>query len=197
MKKENKSGKIAPEHSTTNEVHGSAQTNSDEPHIPAKDEHAPVEGYAAKDGIETNEDYNQRLKERFEEKRNAKLIKYESLIDIAPEFALWLKTVVRYGNVDSQVLIYWYCYDSCPENRFRCIFYTNNHKYSISGYVPIEADKDNKGYLGCVASTRKPRPGEDWTRGNDLPDGNYSKQTFDKIVRGILGYEIKNLQLWR
>lgn len=56
---------------------------------------------------------------------------------------------------------------------------------------------DNKGYLGCVVSTRKSRVGEDWNRGSDLPDGKYSKKTFDSIVKRIVAYELKNLQLWR
>lgn len=163
-------------------------------------EHAPVDGYLSEDAIETAEDYNKDLKKRLEEKRNEQLIKYEELINHAPDFAIWLKSIIRYGNVDSQVLIFRKI-PLIPETldiekeHFRCIFYTDTHRYSISGYRPTTTHP--KGYLGCVASTRKPRPGEDWSRGNDLPDGDYSKKTFDKIVRGIIGYELKSLQLWR
>lgn len=184
---ENKSGKNAPEHSDEPNVEVSIEKNDDK---------KQAEPSIETDCIETAEMHNTRLKKRLEKKRNAKLIKYEELINIAPDFAIWLKTMIRYGNVDSQVLIYWYCLENKPENRFRCIFYTDTHKYSISGYVPVEG-KEQKGYLGCIASTRKSRPGEDWTRGNDLPDGEYNKKTFDAIVRRILAYEIKNLQLWR
>jgi hypothetical protein len=45
-------------------------------------------------------------------------------------------------------------------------------------------------YLGCIASTRKPRAGEDWTRGNDLPDGPFSEETWRKILGAIVGYEL-------
>ncbi len=145
------------------------------------------------DRVETNEEYNQELKRRLSEKNNATLIKYEQLIDVAPEFALWLKELVRYGNVDSQVLIFLDTKEA-GKNRFVCRLFTNNHCYSISGYKPI---KGSGGYLGCIVSTRKNRVGEDWNRGNDLPDGKYSKKTFDAIVRRIVAYELKTLQLWR
>ena len=142
--------------------------------------------------VETNEEYNQELKRRLSEKNNATLIKYEQLIDVAPEFALWLKELVIYGNVDSQVLIFFFFLEA-GKNRFVCRLFTNDHCYSISGYRPIEG---SGGYLGCIASTRKNRVGEDWNRGNDLPDGKYSKKTFDAIVRSIVAYELKTLQLW-
>jgi len=116
------------------------------------------------------------------------------LINFAPEFALWLKTIVRYGNVDSQVLIFIDTKEP-GKNQFLCKLYTNDHCYSISGYKAFENNK--KGYLGCIASTRKCEVGENLNRGNDLPDGEYSKETFDKIVTSIVGYELKNLQLWR
>lgn len=168
---ENKSGKHAPEHSVI-------------------------------DIAESPELYNERLKERMEEKRDAKIINWEELVNIAPDMAIWLKWIVRYGNVDSQVLIYWnlnkrsnITEDDEEKLRFTCVFYTDTHKYSISGYQPTVMNPD--GYLGCVASTRKPRAGEDWNRGNDLPDGKYCEKTFNNIVRGILAYELKSLQLWR
>jgi len=168
MKDANKSGKIAPEHAETED-----------------------EGIARI--VPTAEEYNENLKESIEGK--SKLIKYEELINIAPDFAIWLKSMVRYGNVDSQVLIFWKINHDGDENRFNVRFYTDTHIYSISGYEPI--DSNPKGYLGCTSSTRKARVGEDWNRGNDLPDGGYSKETFDKIVRGIVAYELKSLQLWR
>ena len=210
MKDANKSGKNAPEHAEIKESH--------EPHVPLTEEETnelkikegyhpstpetdnivPLEGYPASKVICSNEEYNEDLKKRLEERKPGyKLIKYEDLIDLAPDFAIWLKSMIRYGNVDSQVMIWWDLkYDLDPDaNHFRCIFYTNDHKYSIYGHPPTP--KHTRGYLGCGGDSRKPRPGEYWHRGNDLPDGDYSKETFDRIVRGIVAYEIKNLQLWR
>lgn len=172
MKKGNKSGKNAPEQPKN-------------------------EGHPAEVVICSNEEYNKDLKERLEENKKSKLIKYEELINIAPDFAMWLKTIIRYGNVDSQVLIYWHInYPGKDDgNHFTVNFFTEDHQYSIYGYE--SSTRSPKGYLGCGAVTRKPRPGEDWNRGNDLPDGKYCKETFNMIVRAILAYEIKNLQLWR
>ena len=155
---------------------------------------APEHAHPAEAVICSNEKYNKDVRKRFEERRiaNEKLINFEELLNIAPQFALWLKKIVRYGNVDSQVLILWNMDE--PE-RFKCLLYTDTHEYSINGYQGTE--KNPKGYLGCTSNTRKSRVGEDWHRGNDLPDGSYSKKTFDKIINGIVAYELKNLQLWR
>ena len=171
MKDGNKSGKNAPEQSKEKE------------------------GVISPDGILTNEDYNLDLKERLESKRNSEIIKFNELMKLAPEFAKWLKNLVRYGNVDSQAMIYKTQLDNKKENNFSVIIYTNDHSYSFYGFAPT--DEKPKGYLGGGGNTRKPRVGEDWNRGNDLPDGSYSKKTFDAIVYRIVAYELKNLQLWR
>jgi hypothetical protein len=44
--------------------------------------------------------------------------------------------------------------------------------------------------MGCVVSCRKPRAGEDWTRGNDLPDGAYCYETWIKIKNAIIKHEL-------
>ena len=60
---------------------------------------------------------------------NLTIIKFEELLNIAPKFAGWLKTIVRYGNVDSQALIGL----TNRENGFMCKIYTNDHCYSFYG----------------------------------------------------------------
>jgi hypothetical protein len=37
------------------------------------------------------------------------------------------------------------------------------------------------------------RAGEDWVRGNDLPDGPFSKETWDRIIYAIVRYELVKL----
>lgn len=69
--------------------------------------------------------------------------------------------------------------------------YTDSHYYHI---VAIDSANDD-GYLGCQASTRKPRAGEDWTRGNDLPDGPFTRDTWEKIKNAIIGYELIELSI--
>ncbi|MBA7620341.1 hypothetical protein ES703_27687 [subsurface metagenome] len=75
------------------------------------------------------------------------------------------------------------------EFRFRFNIYTETHRYRISA---LDRSSD-EGYLGCTASTRKPRAGEDWTRGNDLPDGKFTKETWEHIKNAIIAYELVEL----
>ena len=64
--------------------------------------------------------------------------------------------------------------------------FTSDHCYRISAH-------DN--YLGCTVATRRNRPGETWNRGNDLPDGRFSRDTYNRIMSGIVGYELKEIAL--
>jgi hypothetical protein len=81
-------------------------------------------------------------------------------------------------------------YNSPEGEYFRefCI-YTQEHKYAI---VAIDRPKDD-GYLGCQVSCRKARAGEDWVRGNDLPDGPFTKNTWETIIYAIVNYELVKL----
>ena len=67
--------------------------------------------------------------------------------------------------------------------------YTEEHQYFISA---IERPA-GKSYLACQVNARKARPGEDWHRGNDLPDGEFNKKTWDRIIYAIVCYEIVKL----
>lgn len=74
--------------------------------------------------------------------------------------------------------------------------YSDTHKYTIitkdgrmDGDDPLLPGR--RSYLGCSASTRSSRPGEDWFRGNDLPDGDCSRRTLDSIMYAIVFYEAK------
>ncbi len=66
--------------------------------------------------------------------------------------------------------------------------YTARNCYAIRAVGDVD-----RGYLGCVASRRTPRPGEDWTRGNDLPDGSFCKVVFRRILGAIVFYEALEL----
>ncbi|KKL89828.1 hypothetical protein LCGC14_1910730 [marine sediment metagenome] len=78
---------------------------------------------------------------------------------------------------------------SSTEDRFRATIYTKTTEYHISAIERYAG----KSYLGCIAASRKSRPGEDWTRGNDLPDGNLSKKTWRQILAGIVRYEAQRI----
>lgn len=111
-----------------------------------------------------------------------------------PELYQWLKEISRYQAVESFVL---------PDykNGIRVQLFTNNHQYNISARPrseyketiedgEITGASNSPSYLGCTVMTRKPRAGETWNRGNDLPDGPYSYETWGKIKDAILAYEL-------
>ncbi|HJS81334.1 MAG TPA: hypothetical protein VJ742_00700 [Nitrososphaera sp.] len=65
--------------------------------------------------------------------------------------------------------------------RYHFDLFTDNNRYHIVA----------KGsYLGCTATSRKPRAGEDWNRGRDLADGIFSEETWRKILADIVSYEL-------
>lgn len=76
------------------------------------------------------------------------------------------------------------------EHTFRIFLYTATNRFSITA---ISRDPSQKDYLGCIAQSRKARTGEDWLRGNDLPDGDLSENTWQQILIGILRYELQTI----
>jgi len=79
---------------------------------------------------------------------------------------------------------------------FRVFLYTAKNRYSIV----CKASFDDSGaviahfYLGCTSRSRIMRPGEDWFRGNDLPDGECSSDTWYAILAGIVRHESQQIQ---
>jgi hypothetical protein len=81
---------------------------------------------------------------------------------------------------------------TAEKERVSLRIYTENNRYRITAEKHVGEDKS---YLGCIASSRKPRAGEEYTRGNDLPDGKFNKGTFDSILAAIVGYEVVKVHL--
>lgn len=105
------------------------------------------------------------------------------------ELDKWLKDLVFPGEVNNFILeIEGHSIPGIEISRKFC-FYTEKHQYFITA---IDRTKD-EGYLGCQVSCRKPRAGEDWIRGNDLPDGKFNKATWDSILMGVINYELVKL----
>lgn len=123
-----------------------------------------------------------------------------------PDLVKWLNQISRRGNFDN--FFYISDYKEEKERKIRLRFFTKEHSYSLSVRLPseerkrvIETDEKGKvlvnadvpvndGYLGCIGQVRKSRAGEDWNRGNDLADGNYSQETWQEIKDDILAYEL-------
>lgn len=77
-------------------------------------------------------------------------------------------------------------------NSYRIHLYTENHVYNISAIDRV-VNNLKYDYLGCTVSSRKPRAGETWCRGNDLTDGNLTLETWNKIKNDIISYELVKL----
>jgi hypothetical protein len=100
----------------------------------------------------------------------------------------WLKELIYPGNVDE--FVQRPAGHGSPEEQSRTYtIYTEENQYTI---VAVEK-KDGDNYLGCSATARKSRPGEGWLRGNDLPDGPFTRKTWDRIVYAIVSYEMVKL----
>lgn len=78
------------------------------------------------------------------------------------------------------------------ENGDTCLqvyMWTATNVYSIVGRI---GRHKTDSFLGASISSRMARPGEDWTRGNDLASGPFTLATWTNIVFDILGSEIQN-----
>ena len=102
----------------------------------------------------------------------------------------WLKELVYPGKVDNFVQEIYSQGNDIKVERHLC-FYTEEHIYYINAIERYLGTK--KSYLGCQVNARKSRAGEDWVRGNDLPDGEFNKKTWDRIIYAIVCYEIVKL----
>ena len=109
------------------------------------------------------------------------------LEDYRDQIVEWLK-LGKYGKRYNKVEDFTYIDEK--ENDLHVLLYTDHNSYKI-----LVSPYDNgTAYLGCVMSSRKPRAGEDWTRGNDLTDGKFSKDTWDNIVADILSCEFVDIK---
>lgn len=104
-------------------------------------------------------------------------------MDIAKQFREWLEEISRWGRVDW--FVRWYEGQNKPYSE-KVLIYTKTNEYAIVA----KEHEDGHTYLGCVVSKRKPRAGESWTRGNDLPDGDFSRGTWKRIKDAIIAYEL-------
>lgn len=70
---------------------------------------------------------------------------------------------------------------------------TEKRIYRVSASKPSDKGNNNymdNGYLGCTMSARAPEFGEYWTRGGDLADGPYTKETWYEIMSDIVACEL-------
>ena len=69
-------------------------------------------------------------------------------------------------------------------DRFAIHLFTADHVYGITA---------TSTYLGCTVASRAPRPGEEHTRGSDLPDGDFCWEVFQRIMGAIVCCELEEI----
>jgi len=65
-------------------------------------------------------------------------------------------------------------------------FYTETNEYRIR----VDSLSESAIALRCIAVSRKRRAGEGWHRQNDIIEGPFSKDTWNKMLMEMLCYEI-------
>jgi len=116
----------------------------------------------------------------------------ERKVDKVRRLKQWIKDeVCKYGGYEKYVEI---VKDDGESNEarsayefsFQCNIYTENNRYRINA----KDRSEDEGYLGCTATVRKPQAGEDWTRGRDLADGKFTRETWEDIKNDIIRREL-------
>ena len=106
----------------------------------------------------------------------------ESSRIVRSKFYSWLREISPYGQRDKYVL-----FDSRDDDDvITAKIYTKHHVYRITAHL-------DGSYLGCIGWTTFYRPGEEHTRGNDLPDGDFSEKTWNSIKNAIIKYELQEI----
>lgn len=117
------------------------------------------------------------------------------------QFHRWVeRDLARFGKSREDIMIQYGTLSDCRNGvtASNIRIFTDNNEYRISvntgtlreGAGLRERMRARKGYLGCVASSRKPRAGETHHRGNDLPDGPLTEETWHSILAAIVAYEL-------
>jgi len=110
------------------------------------------------------------------------------------ELQKWVRELVFPGKVENFVQNTKGHNSPGGEHFYEICFFTENHRYRI---IAIDRKGNGKDYLGCGVLSRKRRAGETWDRGNDLPDGDLTKETWNTIIRAIVCYELAPLSKFK
>jgi hypothetical protein len=103
------------------------------------------------------------------------------------DFKKWVHELAYAGDVKQH-----FQFVEQNDEIIRIKFYTDVNIYSITASAP---KAEGKSYLGCAVSKRKALAGEDHTRGNDLHDGELTRETWDTILADIVSYEMVPLNI--
>lgn len=99
----------------------------------------------------------------------------------------WLSSVYSPAQVDRAIKV------TPQERAIRFKIWTAVNEYTVVVHIKDEQPLE-EAYMGAVASSRTPRVGETWTRGNDLPDGHFGEDLWQKILTAIVRYEAQEVK---
>ena len=121
-------------------------------------------------------------------RKNCEIGRKDAVMATIEDLKSWMeRDIARFGDLQTHLNAK---ESECGKSSLYSI-YTDTNSYAITARESKTYDEGYlEGYLGCVASVRKPRAGEDWHRGNDLADGPLTEETWHQILGDIVSYEM-------
>ena len=112
--------------------------------------------------------------------------------DFLRVFTWYHETLGRHSDQGRNIIAFRTYHD---EIRLHMVLYTAANRYTIEGFMrskDIDVEKDDIGsHLQCTVRSRIQPEGEDaTTRRIMLSEGEYTRETWDKIVGDMFGYEV-------
>lgn len=116
----------------------------------------------------------------------------EKYIEAKKQLIVWLDNAFGDVGVDWNNYIVDVISDLSKEKNkfFRAYVFLGHCRYLISVHIY----ENRKSYLGCIMNSTRYLVGEDWMRGSDLSDGEFNRDTFDKIIRDILRTQFRKVE---
>jgi hypothetical protein len=102
----------------------------------------------------------------------------------------WIRELIFPGDVEEFVQQYAQTRSENQCVREFCI-YTDEYNYYF--HATERYDEKEKSYINCHVNARKKRAGEHWPRANELPEGPFNKETWNRIIYSIVNYELVKL----
>lgn len=99
----------------------------------------------------------------------------------------WINNYIGDGGNQTKMVI-------CDSIKYHDKSYFNIYDRDNIYTISLHIRKNSKAYLGCIAGCRYAMAGEYHIRGADLPDGDFTEETFANIMKRILSRNIVNIE---
>lgn len=107
-------------------------------------------------------------------------IPFESFARELPDFTTWFLDCAPFLSSTIEYFCWFSRFNRSEKQYFTVYFYSSDYEYRIV--------IDKNSYIGGSYLARKIRPGENYSRGRDLSDGNYSLRTIRAILLEITSH---------